>query len=145
MPDPLTLSAARRMLDAALVHAHARQLHGLGIVVLDAGGHLRASVRDDAAGFAALDIASAKARGALAFGMDSRQVADVFGGNPALCASLGSTLKGDMLPLAGAVLLRDSEGRVRGAIAAAGSAPDDDEDVARAGRDAADDAQACAS
>jgi uncharacterized protein GlcG (DUF336 family) len=135
--EEVTLSEATLAIQAALGFARAKTLAPLAVVVLDAGGHLRACSREDGAGFSGIDIATAKARGALSFSMSSRAVGEIFGGNPALCTTLAATLRGQMLPLAGAVLLRDGSGRVFGAIGAAGDLPDNDEAAAAAGLEAA--------
>jgi uncharacterized protein GlcG (DUF336 family) len=128
-----SLRRALAMTDAALAFAAEQRLPPVAVVVMDAGGHVVTAVRQDGAGFAAIDIASAKARGALAFGVSSREVREFFGPSPALSAGLSVTLGGQMLPLPGAVLLTDADGRVSGAIAAAGGMPDDDEAAAAAG------------
>jgi uncharacterized protein GlcG (DUF336 family) len=129
----LTLTLALQAIQATLAHARAQRLAALAVVVLDSGGHVRASAREDGAGFSGLDIAAAKARGALSFSMSSRAVGEIFSGNASLCSSLSVTLRGQMLPLPGAVLIRDDAGRILGAIAAAGDAPDNDEAAANAG------------
>ena len=54
-------------------------------------------------------------------------------GNTLLGATLAATLQGQVLPIPGAVLIRDPGGRLLGAIAAAGDAPDNDEAAALAG------------
>jgi uncharacterized protein GlcG (DUF336 family) len=51
--------------------------------------------------------------------------------------TLAATLQGQVLPIPGAVLVRDGGGRLLGAIAAAGDAPDNDEAAALAGLAAA--------
>ncbi len=131
--EEVTLVGATAAIQAALAYARAQSLAPLAVAVLDAGGHVRASVREDGGGHSGIDIALAKARGALSFSMSSRKVAEIFSGNIALCVTLAETLKGQMLPLPGAVLIRDLKGRVIGAISAAGDSPDNDEAAASAG------------
>ncbi len=131
--EEVTLAGATAAIQSALAYARAHSLAPLAVVVLDAGGHVCASVREDGGGHSGIDIAVAKARGALSFSMSSRTVAEIFGGNIALCVTLAETLKGQMLPLPGAVLIRGLEGRVIGAISAAGDSPDNDEAAASAG------------
>lgn len=131
--EELPLAGAMRMLETALAHARRRDLPPLAVVVLDRGGHARVAAREDGAGHAGIAIATAKARGALAFGMSSREVGEIFGANAALTAALSATLEGQMLPLAGAVLVKAADGRVVGAISAAGGMPQDDEAAAAAG------------
>jgi uncharacterized protein GlcG (DUF336 family) len=129
----LMLSQAQRAIAIALEHARGNALAPLAIVVLDAGGHVRAAAREDGAGHSGVDIAIAKGRGALSFGISSRAVGEFMSNNPLLGTSLAATLNGQVLPIPGAVLIRDGGGRLLGAIAAAGDAPDGDEAAALAG------------
>jgi uncharacterized protein GlcG (DUF336 family) len=129
----LTLSEAQRAIAATLEHARAKTLAPLAVVVLDAGGHVRAAAREDGSGHSGVDIAIAKGRGALSFGISSRAVGAFMSGDPLLGTTLAATLRGQVLPIPGAVLIRDVGGRVLGAIAAAGDAPDHDEAAALAG------------
>ncbi len=132
----LTLARALKGIDAALAHARAKAMAPITVVVLDVGGHLRTCAREDGSGNAGVDIAAAKARGALHLGLSSRAIGEFLGGNALLGASLAAALSGQMLPIPGAVLIHDSAGRTAGAIAAAGDAPDRDEAAALAGLDA---------
>ncbi len=131
--EEVTLAGATAAIQAALSYAREKSLAPLAVAVLDAGGHVRASVREDGGGHSGIDIAVAKARGALSFSMPSRTIGEIFSGNVALCVTLAETLKGQMLPIPGAVLIHDSKGRVVGAITAAGDSPDNDEAAATAG------------
>jgi uncharacterized protein GlcG (DUF336 family) len=127
------LSQAQRAIAVALEHARANALAPLAVVVLDAGGHVRAAAREDGAGHSGVDIAIAKGRGALSFGISSRAVGEFMSTNPLLGTTLAATLNGQVLPIPGAVLIRDGGGRLLGAVAAAGDAPDRDEAAALAG------------
>jgi uncharacterized protein GlcG (DUF336 family) len=129
----LTLGRALKGIEAALAHARARAMAPIAVVVLDGGGHVRACAREDGSGNAGVEIAAAKGRGALNFGVSSRAIGDFLGGNALLGASLAATLNGQMLPIPGAIIFHDSAGRAAGAIAAAGDAPDNDEAAALAG------------
>lgn len=129
----LNLKNALHAIDLTLRYARAKSLAPLAVVVLDAGGHVRAASREDGAGHSGVDIAVAKARGALSFGMSSRAVGEFMGANPLLGTTLAVTLAGQVLPIPGAVLIHNGAGQIRGAIAAAGDAPDNDEAAARAG------------
>ncbi len=131
--EDLMLKDALRAIEATLNFAREKSLAPLAVVVLDGGGHVRASSREDGSGHSGIDIAIAKARGALSFGISSRAVGEFMSGNPLLGTTLAATLRGQVLPIPGAVLIRDAAGRVQGAIAAAGDAPDNDEAAALAG------------
>jgi uncharacterized protein GlcG (DUF336 family) len=131
--ENLMLTTALRAIEAAFAHARAQRLAPIAVVVLDAGGHVQASAREDGSGHSGIVIATAKARGALSFGISSRAVGEFISGNAALGATLAATLEGQVLPIPGAVLIKGSDGRPIGAIAAAGDAPDNDEAAALAG------------
>jgi uncharacterized protein GlcG (DUF336 family) len=131
--DALKLTHALRAIEAALAYARAKHPAPLSVVVLDAGGHVRAAAREDGAGHSGVDIAIAKGRGALSFRLSSRAVGEFMNGNPLLGTTLAATLRGQVLPIPGAVLIHDTGGGLLGAIAAAGDAPDNDEAAALAG------------
>ncbi|MFX9877877.1 heme-binding protein, partial [Acinetobacter baumannii] len=64
----LTVSDATTILDATHVEARRRNFAPLAVAVLDAGGQLIAFKREDGAGIARFDIATAKAWGSLGMG-----------------------------------------------------------------------------
>jgi uncharacterized protein GlcG (DUF336 family) len=132
----LKLSDALRAMQAALEYSRAKQLAPLSVVVLDAGGHVRAAAREDGSGHSGVDIAIAKGRGALSFGISSRAVGEFMSANPLLGTTLAATLRGQVLPIPGAVLIRGAGDDLLGVIAAAGDAPDNDEAAALAGLEA---------
>jgi len=68
----MKLELARRLIAEARASAARRGLKPLSIVVLDAGGQVRAFEREDGASNARFEIAFGKANGALALGMGSR-------------------------------------------------------------------------
>ncbi len=133
----ISLQQSQTCLNAALTYARQHGLAPVTAVVLDSGGHTKAAVREDGSGYGGLDIATAKARGALMFGLSSRAIGELFGANPAICAALSTTLKGQLLPIAGALLICRGDGSVAGAISVAGDMPDNDEAAAAAGLNAA--------
>jgi len=134
--EELKLSHALLAIEATIEYARAKQLAPLSVVVLDAGGHVRAGAREDGSGHSGIDIAIAKGRGALSFGMSSRAVGEFMSGNPLLGTTLAATLQGQVLPIPGAVLIRGAGAVLLGALAAAGDAPDNDEAAALAGLEA---------
>ena len=72
----LTLELALRVLDGALARASELACAPLTVVVLDAGGHEVAVQRQDRSGILRVDIARAKAWGALGMGYASREIAE---------------------------------------------------------------------
>ena len=70
----MDLDIARGLIAAARESGSRRQLQPLSVVVLDAGGQVRAFEREDGASNARFEIAFGKANGALALGMGSRSL-----------------------------------------------------------------------
>ena len=105
-------------------------LRPLAVAVLDAGGHLTAFGREDEAGILRPEIAIGKAWGALGMGMGSRALAAAAEARPTFVAALGTVSQGRMVPVAGGVLIRDSTGRLLGAIGISGDTSENDETCA---------------
>ena len=133
----ILLAQAQTVLTVGLVHARAKGLKPLGMVVLDAGGHLLAAAREDGATFFRTDIARAKAYGALGMGVDTAVIADRAKSNPAFYSGIVTTLGGDVVFSPGGVLVKDAQGLVVGAVGASGDTGDKDVECVMAGLAAA--------
>jgi uncharacterized protein GlcG (DUF336 family) len=133
----LTLELALRVVHGALARATELACAPLTVVVLDAGGHEVAVQRQDRSGILRVDIARAKAWGALGMGYASREIAERAQKAPAFFGALAAVAQGRMAPAAGAVLLYDEERNVIGAVGISGDTSDRDEDCALAGLAAA--------
>lgn len=129
----LTLNQARKIIASALADARQRNTHPMGVVVLDAGGHLKAAEREDGASMFRIDIAQGKAWAALAMGVNSRQLVKRAADNPAFYGALCTTGQGRFIPQVGAVLIVDETGTVLGAVGASGDAGEQDEAICIAG------------
>jgi uncharacterized protein GlcG (DUF336 family) len=132
----LTLELALRVVNGALVRATELACAPLTVVVLDAGGHEVAVQRQDRSGILRVDIARAKAWGALGMGYASREIAERAQKAPAFFGALAAVAQGRMAPAAGAVLLYDEERNVIGAVGISDTS-DRDEECALAGLAAA--------
>lgn len=133
----LTLSLAQSVIFHALADARARGASPLAVVVLDAGGHVIASAREDGATFFRLDIARAKATGALGMGMDTRVLAARAKDNQAFFTSLAVAVEGQMAFSPGGVIIWDAANKAMGAVGISGDVGDMDELCAHAGLRAA--------
>jgi uncharacterized protein GlcG (DUF336 family) len=133
----LDLAAAQAIVAAALASARARGAKPLAVIVVDAGAHPVAFAREDGASFARLDIARAKAAGALAMDADSRVLAQRAAGNPVFFQSVTVALEGRIAFSPGGVLVRGANGQVLGAVGASGDTGDCDEECVLAGLRAA--------
>lgn len=133
MTTALNLSAANRLIDAALAHGRAGGMAPLCVAVLDAGGHVIALQREDGASILRPQIATAKARGSLDMGFGGRELARRGAANPAFIGALAALAGGDMLPVPGGVLVRTADGALIGAVGISGDLSDKDEACAIAG------------
>jgi uncharacterized protein GlcG (DUF336 family) len=129
----LTLDQARQILDAALATSKDKGHAPMAIAVLDAAGHLKAFVSEDGASMFRFDIARAKAWGAVGMGVSSRTLSERAKGNPNFFVSLAATAEGKFLPQTGAVVIRDAQGQLLGAVGASGGTGDEDELICLAG------------
>jgi glc operon protein GlcG len=123
----LALSAAAKIIAAAVAE---RQKHGLlplAVAVLDAGGNLVAFQREDGCGVLRYDIAFGKAWAALGMGMSTRLIRDRLKERPAFQGALASASDGRFIPVPGGVLVLDAAGQAIGAVGISGDASDKDE------------------
>lgn len=129
----LTLDLALRIIEGAFAKAANLKCAPLTAVVLDAGGHEVAVQRQDRSGILRVDIARAKAWGALGMGYSSREIAERAQKAPAFFGALAAVSQGRMAPAAGALLLYDEERNVIGAVGISGDTSDRDEECSIAG------------
>ena len=128
----MKLELAEVIADATLEHGRENGAAALAVVVLDAGGHPVVVKRDDGAGILRVEIAFAKAYGALGMGMSSRDIAERAERQPAFFTSLAAITGGRLAPAAGGVLVRDADGALLGAVGVSGDTSDVDEQCAQA-------------
>ncbi len=129
----MDLRTARVIIDSALAEGRHRDAKPLAVIVLDAGGHPVAFCREDEASLFRLDIARAKAMGALGMGADTRELAARAIDNPIFFTTVAIASQGNLVLSAGGVLIRDRDRRVSGAVGISGDAADVDEACALAG------------
>ena len=133
----LTLQQANQIITAALAKSKESGYQPMGIAVLDASGNLKAFASEDGASMFRFDIARAKAWGAAGMGVSSRTLAQRAKDNPNFFVSLAATSSGKFLPQTGAVVIKDAQGKVVGAVGASGGTGDEDEAICIAGVQAA--------
>jgi uncharacterized protein GlcG (DUF336 family) len=123
----ISLASANQIIAAALARGRALALKPLAVVVLDSGGYLIAAQREDGAPSGRVQVATAKASGALFVGVSSRKLAEMASERPAFIASLGPMVPNGVVPAAGAVIIVDGEGQPLGAVGVSGDLSDNDE------------------
>jgi uncharacterized protein GlcG (DUF336 family) len=129
----LTLSQANIIIAEALARSREWGFRPMGIAVLEASGNIKAFASEDGASMFRFDIARAKAWGAVGMGVSSRVLAERAKDNPNFFVSLAATAGGKFLPQTGAVVVKDLDGAVIGAVGASGGTGDEDERICMAG------------
>ena len=102
----------------------------LAVAILDTGAHLKALQREDGVSFLRVQIAQAKAWGALAMACNTDQLAERYTQGvqqQGFIDALNAMTGGKIIPLPGGVLVRDGNGAIVGAVGAAGGVSEEDE------------------
>lgn len=133
----ITLRKARTMVRVALSKGREMDLKPLAVVVLDAGGHVKAAEREDATSAGRMAVAEAKAYGAVMLGMSGSALRDRAETGAAFIQAANGVFGGRLVPVPGGVLVRDAKGRLMGAVGVSGDTSDNDAAAALAGITAA--------
>jgi len=123
----LDLTTATQIASSAIRIARETGLNPLAAAVLDAAGHPLAVLRDEQASFLRPQIATGKARGCLGMGFGGRELARRAQAMPAFFDAINSLTGGEVIPVAGGVLIRNAERKIIGAIGISGDTSDNDE------------------
>jgi uncharacterized protein GlcG (DUF336 family) len=126
----MNLDLARQLIEAGRAAGAQRGLKPLSIVVLDAGGQVRAFEREDGASNARFEIAFGKANGALALGMGSRALMTRAEQQPYFITAVAGAIGGALVPVPGGVLVQSTTGELLGAVGITGDSSDNDEAAA---------------
>jgi uncharacterized protein GlcG (DUF336 family) len=105
----------------------------LSVVVLDAGGHVKAFERQDGASPGRFGIAHGKAYGSVMLGLPGGAQMKRAEDQAYFMAAVNGVFGGAVVPVPGGVLLRDAEGRILGAVGVTGDTSDNDAEAALAG------------
>ncbi|MDB5997238.1 MAG: hypothetical protein JWP42_4374 [Pseudomonas sp.] len=133
----LDLLTATHLASSAIRFARDNDIKPLAVAVLDAAGHPLAVLRDEQASFLRPQIATGKARGCLGMGFGGRELARRAQAMPAFFDAINSLTGGEVIPVAGGVLIRNDQGQILGAIGISGDTSDNDERCALQAIDAA--------
>ncbi|MBS7781386.1 heme-binding protein [Acidovorax sp. CCYZU-2555] len=133
----IKLEAAQQIIATALAKAREANYRPMGVAVIDDAGHLVAFAREDGASMFRFDVALGKAWAAVGMGASSRVLGQRAKDNPNFFVSLAATANGRFLAQTGAVLIKDAQGQVLGAVGASGGTGDEDEIICIAGVHAA--------
>lgn len=129
----MKLKTADIIVDTALAEGAKHNFRPLTVAVLDAGGHVVVIKRADGASLMRTQIATGKAWGALGMGFGGRELARRAAAMPIFYNAMIELSGGNMVPVPGGALIRDSAGSVVGAVGITGDTSDNDEACAIAG------------
>jgi uncharacterized protein GlcG (DUF336 family) len=133
----LTLEQASIIVDKALEKGRELGFKPLTVVVLDAGGQLKAMKREDGSSLLRPEIAGGKAWGALGMGFGGREFARRAAANPVFIQALSVASGGRVIPVPGGVLICSQAGDILGAVGISGDTSENDETCAVHGIDCA--------
>jgi uncharacterized protein GlcG (DUF336 family) len=134
----MNLELAQQIIAAAHAYGARCELQPLSVVVLDAGGQVRAFEREDGASNARFEIAFGKANGALALGIGSRALMARAEQQPYFIAAAAAAIGGALVPVPGGVLVQTPDGALIGAVGITGDTSDNDEAAAVSAIEAVD-------
>ncbi|MEL6647739.1 MAG: heme-binding protein [Pseudomonadota bacterium] len=133
----ISLNRARKIVRAALAKGKEQGFKPLSVVVLDSGGHVKAFEREDGASPGRFGIAHGKAYGSIMLGIAGRAQMARAEDQAYFMTAMNGLYSGQLVPVPGGVLVRDSSDRIVGAVGVTGDTSDNDVIAAVAGIEAA--------
>ena len=133
----ISSNKARTIIRKALAKGHELGLKPLSVVILDAGGHVKAFEREDGAAPGRFGIAHGKAYGSVMLGMAGTAQMARAEQQGYFMAAVNGVYGGQVVPVPGGVLVHDKRGNVIGAVGVTGDTSDNDVIAALAGIEAA--------
>ncbi len=133
----ISLDEAVTIINGCFAAARSHKLRPLTAVVLDAGGRLKAALKQDGSALLRFEVAYGKAYAALSMGRSSLLVLHKQREKPVFMDNLLALADGPMFLEAGGQLIRDAVGEVVGAIGVTGDSGEMDDVCAIAGIHAA--------
>jgi len=128
----IQLDQSLKIIENALSLARQASMSPLTLVVLDSGGHVKASASEDGSGTVRYQIAKGKAAASLGMGFGTRQFHNLIrqGVLPEMFANtINGANNGEFIPLPGGVLIYEGQ-RIIGAMGISGASSDQDEKIA---------------
>ena len=129
----ITLDQSNAIIEASLVRARELDLKPLSVIVLDAGGRVKAFQKQDGSALLRFEIAYGKAFAALGLGRSSKLVLQKYRDKPVFMEYLQNLSDGPLFLEGGAQLILDEHGEVVGAVGITGDVNEMDDECAMAG------------
>ena len=131
------MNKARTMIRQAFAKGRDLDLNPLAVIVLDAGGHVKAFEREDGAAPGRFAIAHGKAYGSVMLGIAGTAQMARAEQQAYFIGAANAAYNGQLIPVPGGVLVRDKRGVIVGAVGVTGDTSDNDALCAVAGIEAA--------
>lgn len=128
----INISRARKIIREVLKVGREKELKPLSVIVLDAGGNVRAFEREDGAAPGRFGIAHGKAYGSVMLGIGGTAQLARAEAQPFFMAAVNGVYGGHVVPVPGGVLVRDKKGEVIGAVGVTGDTSENDAAAAKA-------------
>ena len=125
----LPLKTAMTLIEDILADARAKEMVPMTVCVVDAGGAVIATAREDGSSPIRPKIAHGKAHGAAMMGLGSRALFNRAQQQAFFVQAMNSLADGALVPVPGGVLIR-KDGAIVGAVGVTGATSDEDEDLA---------------
>lgn len=132
----INLRRARQIIKGTLARGKEMGLKPLSVIVLDAGGNVKAFEREDAASPGRFAIAHGKAYGSIMLGMAGKAQMARADQQAYFMAAVNGVFGGQVIPVPGGILVRDGKGNVIGAVGVTGDTSDNDATAGLAGIEA---------
>lgn len=125
----LALKTAMTMIEDVFSDARSKDMVPMTVCIVDAGGAVVATAREDGSSPIRPKIAHGKAHGAAMMGLGSRALFKRAQEQAFFIQSMNALTDGALVPVPGGVLIRN-EGQIIGAIGITGASSDEDEALA---------------
>lgn len=129
----ISMSKARKIIRDTFAKGREMGLKPLSVVVLDAGGHVKAFEREDGAAPGRFAIAHGKAYGAVMLGMPGSAQMARAEQQAYFMGAVNGVYGGQVVPVPGGILVKDGRGNTIGAIGITGDTSDNDAEAGMAG------------
>ncbi len=126
----ITLDEANSIIQIAIAQASELKLKPLSIIVLDAGGRVKAFQKQDGSALLRFEISYGKAFAALGMGRSSKLVLQKYREKPKFMENLEKLSDGPIFLEGGAQLILDEHGEVVGSVGITGDSNEMDDECA---------------
>jgi len=122
----ISLTKSRKMIATIFRTGTEMGLKPLSVIVLDAGGNVKAFERQDGASPGRFQIAEGKAYGSVMLGLGGTAQRDRAEAQAYFMAAVNGAYGGKVIPVPGGVLLKNTKGEILGGVGVTGDTSEND-------------------